>query len=963
MKDNALTNYHSKYFACELTKKCSSDSDERFAGTMVDAQVDLNPHQIDAALFAFHSPLSRGAILADEVGLGKTIEAGLLISQKWAEYKRKILIITPASLRKQWYQEIMEKFFIPCEILETKSYNSERRKGNLRPFLKDNTINICSYHFAKSKASDIASIPWDLVVFDEAHRLRNVYKPTNIMANTLKQALMSAPKLLLTATPLQNSLLELYGLVSIIDDHIFGDLRTYKEHYTYLDEENTFTELKLRLKPVCHRTLRRQVEPYIKYTRRHAILQEFTPEDNEDKLYNSVSEFLRRDNLMSLPSSQRSLIILVMRKLMASSSYAIAGALETIIKRLKDRIRNTLITTKLTEDIAKDYDCFEEDAEEMENGNNQDELSPQDIKSLQEEILELSKLKELATSIEFNAKGKALLLALEKAFARAETLGAPRKAIIFTESRKTQDYILRVLSETPYKDNIVLFNGSNNDERSKEIYHKWLKKYSGTDKITGSKTADMRNAIVDYFEDEGIIMIATEAGAEGINLQFCSLVVNYDLPWNPQRIEQRIGRCHRYGQKFDVVVVNFLNNKNAADQRVYELLNDKFRLFEGIFGASDEVLGAIESGVDLEKRIVDIYQNCRKEEEINRAFDELQSELMELIDEKVTQSRQLLLENFDQEVRDKLKIRENKSNYLLNKYEQLLMKLTEYELKEYCQFKDSSSFLLKENPFPEENIPTGLYELPRRTGEAFLYRLSHKLAIKLIDQAKERQLPPAEIEFCYNSSSGRNYALEQFLNKEGLLSLTLLTVESFDQIEEYIVFSAATNESEVIFPDEIPKLFNFPAKVIRELTKEDIMKYPVYPDVGKKTTEQIELIKHEISKRNAQFFDAEAQKIESWSDDLKNGLEYEIKELDKKMKEVRKSARIALSLEEKLQYQKELSTLEKSRNAKRKALFDEQDKIDAQRENLIQEIENKLNQNIIQTNQFEIIWRLYERPG
>jgi len=469
MKDNALTNYHSKYFACELTKKCSSDSDERFAGTMVDAQVDLNPHQIDAALFAFHSPLSRGAILADEVGLGKTIEAGLLISQKWAEYKRKILIITPASLRKQWYQEIMEKFFIPCEILETKSYNSERRKGNLRPFLKDNTINICSYHFAKSKASDIASIPWDLVVFDEAHRLRNVYKPTNIMANTLKQALMSAPKLLLTATPLQNSLLELYGLVSIIDDHIFGDLRTYKEHYTYLDEENTFTELKLRLKPVCHRTLRRQVEPYIKYTRRHAILQEFTPEDNEDKLYNSVSEFLRRDNLMSLPSSQRSLIILVMRKLMASSSYAIAGALETIIKRLKDRIRNTLITTKLTEDIAKDYDCFEEDAEEMENGNNQDELSPQDIKSLQEEILELSKLKELATSIEFNAKGKALLLALEKAFARAETLGAPRKAIIFTESRKTQDYILRVLSETPYKDNIVLFNGSNSDERSKEI--------------------------------------------------------------------------------------------------------------------------------------------------------------------------------------------------------------------------------------------------------------------------------------------------------------------------------------------------------------------------------------------------------------------------------------------------------------------------------------------------------------
>ena len=137
----------------------------------------------------------------------------------------------------------------------------------------------------------------------------------------------------------------------------------------------------------------------------------------------------------------------------------------------------------------------------------------------------------------------------------------------------------------------------------------------------------MRSALVDYFRDEGRIMIATEAGAEGINLQFCSLVVNYDLPWNPQRIEQRIGRCHRYGQKHDVVVVNFLNRKNEADQRVFELLSEKFQLFEGVFGASDEVLGAIESGVDFEKRIADIYQHCRQTEEIKAAFDQLQLEL------------------------------------------------------------------------------------------------------------------------------------------------------------------------------------------------------------------------------------------------------------------------------------------------------------------------------------------------
>src|SRR5207302_3169204 len=188
---------------------------------------------------------------------------------------------------------------------------------------------------------------------------------------------------------------------------------------------------------------------------------------------------------------------------------------------------------------------------------------------------------------------------------------------VFTESLRTQNYLLRVLADSPYKDGIVLFNGSNNDERSRQIYSEWRKRHEWTDRVTGSRTADMRSALVDYFREQGQIMIATEAGAEGINLQFCSLVVNYDLPWNPQRIEQRIGRCHRYGQQHDVVVVNFLNQKNEADQRVFQILSEKFQLFEGVFGASDEVLGAIESGVDFERRIADIYQRCRRAEEIN----------------------------------------------------------------------------------------------------------------------------------------------------------------------------------------------------------------------------------------------------------------------------------------------------------------------------------------------------------
>src|SRR5207245_11605275 len=152
-----LTPYHAKYFAHELTKRCSSDSMEKLAGAVASAQVDLNPHQVDAALFAFRSPLSKGALLADEVGLGKTIEAGLVLSQKWAERKRRILIIVPSNLRKQWHQEITEKFFLPCSILESKSYNAAIKQGQFRPF-EQKEIVICSYQFAKSKASDVASM-------------------------------------------------------------------------------------------------------------------------------------------------------------------------------------------------------------------------------------------------------------------------------------------------------------------------------------------------------------------------------------------------------------------------------------------------------------------------------------------------------------------------------------------------------------------------------------------------------------------------------------------------------------------------------------------------------------------------------------------------------------------------------------------------------------------------------------
>ncbi len=376
-------------------------------------------------------------------------------------------------------------------------------------------------------------------------------------------------------------------------------------------------------------------------------------------------------------------------------------------------------------------------------------LSEDDIAALEDEIAELRRFKDLAVSISENAKGKSLLTALTAGFEKADELGGAQKAIIFTESRRTQDYLVRLLSDNGYAEDLVLFNGSNADPQSKTIYEQWKAAHAGTDKVTGSRTADMRAALVDHFRNCAKIMIATEAAAEGINLQFCSMVVNYDLPWNPQRIEQRIGRCHRYGQKHDVVVVNFLNRNNAADQRVFELLSEKFQLFNGVFGASDDILGAIESGVDFERRIAGIYQNCRTEEQIEAAFETLRAEMDEQITATMDNTRQKLLEHFDAEVHDRLKMNMEKASAYLDRYTTLLWALTKHELGKRANFDDGHhTFTLKQS-IDGVDAPVGGYFLRKEGLEGHRYRLGHPLARHVLERAAGRSLNGASLTLDY----------------------------------------------------------------------------------------------------------------------------------------------------------------------------------------------------------------------
>jgi len=957
-----LTPHQSQYFAWLLTRRAAGDSVESLASTLVDSQVDLNPHQVEAALFACRNPLSRGVILADEVGLGKTIEAGLVLSQRWAERRRKVLIIVPANLRKQWHQELQDKFGLQGLILEAKSYNAIRKQERQNPFLFASGPIICSYQFAKAKADDVKGIDWDLLVLDEAHRLRNVYKTSNVIAKTLKEALSRVhSKVLLTATPLQNSLLELYGLVSFIDDRVFGDLDSFRSQFT--GREQSFSSLRDRLAPICKRTLRKQVQPYVSYTARRAIVEEFTPSSEEQELSRLVADYLRRPNLKALPDGQRQLISLVLWKLLASSTHAIAGALETMAKRLQGVLDKTTEVPDLADELDEDYESLDETADEWnDQGSDVAAASRLERDVIAQEIEELRHFKALATNIRDNAKGKALLTALDRAFAELDRLGAPRKAIIFTESKRTQDYLLSLLADTPYGDGIVLFNGTNSDQRALAIYKDWLKRHEGTDRITGSKTADTRAALVEHFKERGKVMIATEAGAEGINLQFCSLVINYDLPWNPQRIEQRIGRCHRYGQKHDVVVVNFVDRSNEADARVYELLSQKFQLFEGVFGASDEVLGAIGSGVDFERRIAEIYQNCREPEEIKSSFEQLQLDLSGEINEAMVKTRQVLLENFDEEVQEKLRMRADDSRNARNRFERMLMDLTRAELA-HCAAFDDDGFDLRQIPTGVEHsglagidgssIPLGRYELPRRSGDAHLYRIHHPLARWGIEQAKARALDGARLVFDYNAHGSKVSTLEAHRGKAGWLTVKLITVETFGNQEQHLLVAASTTDGVMLAEEDPEKLLRLPATT-QAASLFNAPDATLLADLEARKTARL----RDVNERNLGYFEQEVQKLDAWADDLKLGLEQEIKEIDREIKEVRRTAATSPTLEEKLSWQKKQRELEGKRSKLRRELFARQDEVEAQRNDLISQLEVQLQQQVEERTLFAVEWEL-----
>jgi superfamily II DNA or RNA helicase len=894
-----INEYQAKYYAHELLRSYSNDHVGKLAGLLFDAQVEPKPHQIDAALFALQTPYLPGVILADEVGLGKTIEAGIVITQYWAERKRRILIVAPSSLRQQWQQELREKFLIPSTLLEAKLKDEQLAHG-----ISSNTdVLICSYEFALRHETSLMR-QWDLVICDEAHRLRNFYTGRNKGPEAISRIVRGANKtLLLTATPLQNRLEELYGLVSVFDPNYFYSLDAFRERYIKSRTSATNDDLVDRVAVISKRTLRKDADKYIHFTKRLPLTIEFLPSKPEIELYNKVNEYLQREDLFAFSNSQRHLTALIIRKRLGSSTYAVASTFENIANRLKDEleagIRRDNRGVIIVNDLSPE-DLTDEEWEELEDTDITpsetsfgpsagEKLSNEVLEAMRHEVNELRSYAELARSITINEKASKLNEALDKGFERLRELGAPEKAIIFTDSTKTQEYIARSLIEAGREEGLILFNGSNDSPGTNEIYKAWLIANKDGDVITGIPAADRRKALVDYFRNSGKIMIATEAAAEGINLQFCSMVVNYDLPWNPQRVEQRIGRAHRFGQKYDVVVVNFSNKGNIAEARILELLAGKFHLFESVFGASDEVLGAIEDGFDFEKKINEILNNSRSDADIDAAFKELEEQFATEITSEMAAAKSKVFDNLDPNVQDRLKAYDSQSSDVLNKFERLLLAVTKRELAPHATFEnDGRNFVLQNSPIPEaKNGKYFFKSVPLEN--AHQYRFDSPLARHVIDKAISSDTPIRTLTFSLGESPRSSTAVKALAGKSGVLTVKVVTFNmkaKNDQItESYMLSGALTSDGEWLDHEYVSDILGLHCCNEEETASIDESIF------DSNLTARLEELQVEVQGRNSRYYDQQEELLYRNQQDRHAESEGKIREFRSKEKEARKNAK------------------------------------------------------------------------
>jgi SNF2 family DNA or RNA helicase len=481
------------------------------------------PHQLEVARQVVENMHGK-AILADEVGLGKTIEAGLILKEYMIRgLVKKVLILVPASLVTQWASELNTKFFIPA-VTQRKSYVWDQCD-----------VVVSSIDTAKRSPHReiIYEQDYDLIIIDEAHKLKNNKTKNYEFVQNLKKKFC----LLLTATPIQNRIEEIFNLVSLLKPGHLGNESAFFEKYKR-DSRSIHDDEHLRelVNKVMIRN--RRADTGIEWTKRHVetIPIEFSKEERE--LYDAVTDLRSDGNWVN--SSQFS--VMTLQREACSSREAVFYTLRNMLEKQE---------------------------------------SPS--KAFQEQIQYLvSKVEAVKT----NSKA-------EKALELIQQIND--KVIIFTEYRATQMYL------------------------------QWFLKQHGITSVPfrGGFKRGKKDWMRELFQKQAQVLIATEAGGEGINLQFCNHIINFDLPWNPMRLEQRIGRIHRLGQEKDVNIYNFAT-KDTVEEHILKLLYEKIHLFEKVIGDLDDILTKLEFG-NIEDHLIEIFGRSTSEGEMRIKMENLSS--------------------------------------------------------------------------------------------------------------------------------------------------------------------------------------------------------------------------------------------------------------------------------------------------------------------------------------------------
>ncbi|MCU0287289.1 MAG: DEAD/DEAH box helicase, partial [Acidobacteria bacterium] len=604
-----------------LLLKRNTQDYQAYVETFRESLIDANPHQVEAIVFALEKLENGGCILADEVGLGKTIEAGLVIAQYRAKRLNNVLIIVPTSLAGQWNSELRKLFQIPSHIVTARDKKG-LKKEELGLIFEKNGVYILGREFASrlEKEKILSRKKWDLIVVDEAHEIfANIYRRFNSRngeynpkskesstAANMFDLFKRSPIMMLTATPIQNNILELWGLSTYVlpeknKSHL-GQFNHFKDLFIKNGEviEEKIPELKDRLSNFLVRNLRVNAQDFMKYkfTNRNCETLNFNMDEEEKQLYNKISSYMERDDiyaysvngLIDLKNERmggiRNLLKMSYRRALGSSFAALINSLYGIVKRLKKMKAGeweSPISATATDDFENDQDDCENFNVDIAEEEEIKYFTPdeRDIEAIEQEIEEVKSFICQAEKLQTTGKDKILIPFLRKTLETRDRFY--EKVVIFTTYTSTQQHLLKTLEENGFENEVLLFSGnSNHSEKEKEDLRQALECWeeeigpsvSPSEKPVGNILE--RTALVHYFKSRKKIFISTEAGAKGLNLQFCNVIINYDLPWNPQRIEQRIGRCHRYGQERDVLVINCINADNETEQRIYNILKDKF---------------------------------------------------------------------------------------------------------------------------------------------------------------------------------------------------------------------------------------------------------------------------------------------------------------------------------------------------------------------------------------------------